>query len=401
MSDGAADLTKQEVAVMSWLQARRGQMIDLLADLVNTDSGTYDKAGVDAAGLILQRFFRERGLDVEIIPHESFGDAIRATLRHETAKDQRPIVLMGHRDTVFPKGEAGRRPFRIEDGRAYGPGVADMKSGLVMNAFVLAALAECGGHPGPVVALVTSDEEIASPSSRTVIEAEARGARAVFNAEPSRAPHVVVCGRKGGVFLACDVYGKAAHSGAHYERGVSAIEELARKIPALHRLTDFERGVTVNVGLISGGQTVNTIAPHARCEIDLRYVRADDRAAMISAIREIVAECSVPGTRGTLAIKGEFLPLEESPAGEALLQLYMSAANAVGFSVEAEFTGGCADSGLTAAQGCPTLCSIGPVGDHGHTPQEYVIIDTLVPCAQALALGVMRLGVAAPHPAMM
>src|SRR5215212_2235497 len=266
-------MTEAESRVVEWLSKQVEAMVSLLGELVNTDSGTYDKPGVDAAGGPLSRFFEAAGLDIEVLPHPTFGDAIRATLPHATANDQRPIVLMGHRDTVFPKGEAGRRPFRIEDGRAYGPGVADMKSGLVMNAFVLAALAECGGHPGPVVALVTSDEEIASPSSRSVIEAQARGARAVFNSEPSRVSHVVVRGRKGGVFLICDVFGKAAHSGAHYERGISAIEELARKIPALHQLTDLDRAITVNVGLVSGGQTVNTVAPHARCEIDLRYVR--------------------------------------------------------------------------------------------------------------------------------
>jgi glutamate carboxypeptidase len=298
---------------------------------------------------------------------------------------------MGHRDTVFPKGEAGRRPFRVENGRAYGPGVADMKSGLVMNAFVIAALARFGGHPAPVVALVTSDEEIASPSSRPVIEAQARASRAVFNAEPSRAPNVIVRGRKGGVFMSFDVYGKAAHSGAHYERGVSAIDELSRKVLALHRLTDLDRGITVNVGLIGGGQTVNTIAPHARGEIDLRYVRSEDRAAMIDAIREVVENCSLPGTTAQLTIKGEFLPLEETPESRTLFEIYRQAARDLGFEVEAEFTGGCADSGLTAGQGCPTLCSIGPVGDGGHTPDEYVLVDSLVPCAQALALSVMRL----------
>jgi glutamate carboxypeptidase len=384
-------LTEHELAVTEWLAARRDEILALLVELVNIDSHTYDKAGVDAVGEVLAAFFRARGLPVDTIPREAFGDVIRATLRHDTAGDKRPIVLMGHRDTVFPKGEAARRPFRIENGRAYGPGVADMKAGLVMNAFVLAVLAECGGHPGPVVALVTGDEEIASPASRSVIEAEALGACAVFNSEPSRAPHVVVRGRKGGVFLVCDVYGKAAHSGAHYERGISAIEELARKIPALHRLTEQDKGITVNVGLISGGLTVNTIAPHAHCEIDVRYVRAEDLQRMISAIGKVVETCSLPGTRATLTIKGEFLPLEESSGGRALLDLYQGAARSLGFAVEAEFTGGCADSGLTAAQGCPTLCSIGPIGDNGHTDDEYVLVDSLVPCAQALAVSVMRL----------
>jgi glutamate carboxypeptidase len=200
-----------------------------------------------------------------------------------------------------------------------------------------------------------------------------------------------VSGRKGGVFMSFDVYGKAAHSGAHYERGVSAIEELSRKVLALHGLTVLNRGITVNVGLIGGGQTVNTIAPHARGEIDLRYVRREDRAAMIDTIREVVEICSVPGTTAQLTIEGEFLPLEESAESRTLFEIYRQAGKDLGIEVEAEFTGGCADSGFTAGQGCPTLCSIGPVGDGGHTPGEYVLVDSLVPCAQALALSVMRL----------
>ena len=140
------------------------------------------------------------------------------------------IVLMGHRDTVFPKGEAARRPFRIENGRAYGPGVADMKAGLVMNAFVLAAFRKFGAAPGPMVGLFTGDEEIGSPEGRIAIEAEGRMARAVFNSEPGRPSGNVVTARKGGVFMMLSIEGKAAHSGGNFEAGISAIEELARKI---------------------------------------------------------------------------------------------------------------------------------------------------------------------------
>ncbi|MBV8426412.1 MAG: M20 family metallopeptidase [Hyphomicrobiales bacterium] len=366
-------------------------MIELLAELVNTDSGSYDKQGVDAAGEVLKRYFVTQGLALETIPQPQYGDQIRATLDHPTSNDRRPIILMGHRDTVFPKGEPKRRPFRIENGRGYGPGVCDMKAGLVMNAFVLAALKRFGGHPGPVVALVTSDEEIASPSSRPVIEAEARAARAVFNAEPSRVGRKITSGRKGGVFSRCEVTGKAAHSGANFKDGVSAIEELARKIPRFHKLTDLAPGTTVNVGLIGGGQTVNTVAPSAWCEIDLRYVKTKDRDQAVAAIQEIAETCSVAGAKSSFTIKGEFLPLEQTPEAKALFDLYQAAASVAGFSVSAEFTGGCADSGYTAAQGCPTLCSVGPVGGKAHTPDEFLEIDTMVPCAQALALSVMRL----------
>jgi len=380
-----------EAAIAAWIADRRSAMIDLLERLVNADSGTYDKSGVDACGDVFKEFFRSLGLEPVTIPHAVFGDAIRTELPKPASDDVRPILLLGHRDTVFPKGEPVRRPFRIDGSRGYGPGVADMKAGLVMNAFVLAAFAELGGHPAPIAMLVTSDEEIASPSSRPVIEAEARGARVVFNSEPSQAPHRITSGRKGGVFMEMTVIGKAAHSGAFYERGISAIEEIARKVQALHRLTDLPAGITVNVGTIKGGQTVNTIAPWASGEIDLRYVKGAQRQLAVDAIRKIVEDCSVPGASATLAIKGEFLPLEETPESLALFSLYRQAARHLGFDVEATFTGGCADSGLTAAQGCPTLCSIGPVGGHGHTPEEYCDLDSLVPCAQALALTIMRL----------
>ncbi len=387
-------MTQTEAAVTAWIAARHDAMVTLLADLVNADSGTYDKAGVDRAGDVLAAFFADHGLEVETIPHAVFGDAIRASLPQPTANDQRPVILMGHRDTVFPKGEPERRPFRIENGRGYGPGVADMKSGLAMNAFVIAALAACGGHPAPVVMLVTSDEEIASPSSRPVIEREARAARCVFNSEPSRSPNVITKGRKGGVFMKMEITGKAAHSGAHYARGISAILEMSHKIAALHAMTDLQAGVSVNVGLIGGGQTVNTIAPSAWGEIDLRYITADQRETMVARIRDCIENCTLPGASGKLTISGEFLPLEETAASRRMFDIYRASGAEVGMNVTAEFTGGCADSGYTAAVGCPTLCSVGPVGGGGHTPDEFVEIASLVPCAKALALSVLRINLA-------
>src|SRR5947208_8468443 len=231
---------------VEWLDGQKGAMLELLEDIVNIDGGSYDKAGVDAVGVRLRGFLEEQGIACETIANENFGDALRATVG---GPSNSVIMLMGHRDTVFPKGEPTRRRFRIENGRAYGPGVADMKAGLVMNAFVLAAFQKFGGAPAPLVALFTSDEEIGSPSSRPVIEAEARRARAVFNSEPGRPSGAVVTGRKGGVFMKCEVKGRAAHSGGNFEQGISAIEELARKIVALHALTEIPKGITVNVGL--------------------------------------------------------------------------------------------------------------------------------------------------------
>lgn len=386
----AARLTTQEARVLEWLGQQGPGMLALLEEVVNTDSGSYDKAGVDAVGERFIRFCNERGLISHREPHETFGDAIHIRL-DDKPTNEKPVVLMGHRDTVFPKGEASRRPFRIVDGIAYGPGVSDMKSGLVMNLFVLTAFKELGGAPAPLAGLITSDEEIASPSSRPVIERVAREARCVFNSEPGRPTGNVVTARKGGVFMRMEIEGRAAHSGGNFEYGISAIGELAQKIVALHAITDLSKGTTVNVGIVKGGQSVNTTAPSAEGQIDLRYVTPKDRTAALARIEEIVATSYVPGTKATLTISGEFLPVNPTAASEQLFSGYQSAAAEVGLTIKGEFAGGCADSGFTAAVGCPTICATGPVGGKAHTAEEYLEVASMVPRAQALALAIMRL----------
>jgi glutamate carboxypeptidase len=387
--------------IPAWLATQHGAMIDLLRRMVDTDSGSYNKPGIDAVGAIVRGFLESHGLTVEALPQSRHGDCLRATIPGQAAgnaggnvaasNSAGNIVLMGHRDTVFPDGEAARRPFTIKDGIAYGPGVADMKAGLVMNCFVLAAFAKFGGTPAPLVGLFTGDEEIGSPEGRPVIEAEARRARVVFNSEPGRVSGNVVTGRKGGVFMAVRVTGKAAHSGGNFAEGISAIEEMARKVQAIHALTDLERGITLNVGLVSGGQSVNTVAPLAEFQIDLRYVDPADKDNIMAAITTIIERSHVPGTRAELTIKGEFLPLTQTPAAKRLFELYVDAAAATGFKTAGEFTGGCADSGFTAGVGTPTICAVGPVGGKAHTPEEFLEIASLVPRAQACARAILSL----------
>ena len=389
-----------EADITAWLATQRQAMTDLLRDMVDTDSGSYNKPGIDAVGEIVERFFAGQGIAVERVPQTRHGDCLRAlvpgngVVASAGSNTGGNVVLMGHRDTVFPDGEAQRRPFTIRDGVAYGPGVADMKAGLVMNAFVLAAFHKFGGAPGPLVGLFTGDEEIGSPEGRAVIEAEARRARVVFNSEPGRVSGNVVTGRKGGVFSAFRITGKAAHSGGNFPDGISAIEELARKIQALHALTDLERGITVNVGLVSGGQSVNTVAPWAEGQIDLRYVTPADRDDIMAQIGAIIGRSYVPGTHAELTIRGEFLPLNQTPAAKRLFELYVDAAASSGFKTDGEFTGGCADSGFTAAIGAPTICAVGPVGGKAHSPEEFLNLDSLVPRAQACARAILRLDAA-------
>jgi glutamate carboxypeptidase len=224
-----------------------------------------------------------------------------------------------------------------------------------------------------------------------VIERHARAARAVFNSEPGRAMGAAVTGRKGGVFMRFDITGKAAHSGANFEAGISAINELAHKTLALHGLSDPPNGITLNVGVVSGGQTVNTVAPWARGEVDLRFITPADRAATMAKVEAIMVRSYVPGTSAKLEITGEFVPLVEGDAGKALFDHYAAGLRELGEEPKALFTGGCADSGFAAATGAPTICAVGPVGGKAHSPEEFMEIETLVPRAKALALAILRL----------
>ncbi len=385
-------ITAREAPVLTWLERQYEPMVGLLGELVNVDSGSFDAAGVARAGEVIRHHLESRGLACEAIPQADGSVSLKATVGpRQPAAGNAHVLLLGHRDTVFPKGTVAERPFRIENSRAYGPGVCDMKAGLVMNAFVLEAFARHGGAPRPLVMLVTSDEEIASPASRPTIEAVASGARAVFNAEPGRPSGNIVSGRKGAMFLSVEVIGKAAHSGSSHDQGVSAIEELCRKVTALHALTDYASGTTVNVGLISGGQSVNTVAPFASARVDVRFRTMAAMAAAEAAILRILGESQLAGTTTRLTEKALFLPLEPSPAGKSLFERYVAAAAELGQTIGGEYTGGSADSGFTAALGVPTVCGTGPIGEKAHSPDEACHLDSLVPRAQILALAIARL----------
>jgi len=375
--------------IVEWLQNNEAAMIALLEELVSIDSGSRDKPGIDAVGNVLIRFYAEHAMPVTRTPAEVNGD-ILAFRNPAAIGGNKPFLLMGHRDTVFTKGEVARRPFRITDGRGYGPGVADMKAGLVMNAFVAAALQRF--RPDiPVMALATGDEEIGSPFSRPHIEEAARGARVVFNSEPGRVTGNIVNGRKGGLTFKLDVEGRAAHSGVNYSEGRSAIDVLARKIIALHALSRVDDGLTINVGVITGGTTVNTVAPQASAEVDLRYVTPEQRAAVLADIAAIVAHTEMPDTKAEFTIRSEFLPLVETSESAVITRAYLQTARSFGSEIAAEFTGGCADSGFTASVGTPTICGAGPVGGKAHTVDEYIEVNTLLERATFAAATILSL----------
>ncbi|MCC5904461.1 MAG: M20 family metallopeptidase [Halomonas sp.] len=371
----------------NWLEGQQQAMVDCLEALVNIDSNSYDKAGTDAVADLITQWLEQDGITVIRHQRPDSGDILEAQLGG-TAQDH--ALIMGHRDTVFPTGTVANRGYSQKENLGFGPGVADMKSGLVMNCFVLRALSRLPHCPLPVRALFTADEEIGSPDGRDFIEAAAEGAQAVLNVEPGRVSGNVVTGRKGGAGFSIEVTGKAAHSGVSHADGASAIEALARKIIQLHALTDYEAGITTNVGTITGGVSRNTVAPFASAQLDIRFVTTAQRDQLYQAIEAIIAEPDIPGTVATIEQTSEFYPLEERMSS-ALFELYQSQAKAIGFDVEGEFTGGCSDAGWTASLGIPTLCGLGPIGAKMHTDEEYCLLDTLVPRTQALAATLLSL----------
>ena len=375
--------------LIDWLNAQQENMLSLLADLVNIDSNSFDKVGVDKVADRLQAFFDDHAIPYETIPLTDHGDTLRAVV--SGGDGNRPILLCGHRDTVFATGEVKKRPFSTRDGKAFGPGVADMKPGLVINAFILAAFHKFGGHPNPLVGLFTGDEEVGSPSSKDVIIAEAEKARLAFNSEPSRPSGNIVTKRKGGIFCHCAITGVAAHSGGFFTDGCSAIEELAHKIQALHALTDLDRGTTINVGLVSGGQSVNTIAAEASCAIDVRYQQTADRDDIMAQVRAICEKVSVEGTSSSFSIRGEFQPLNPSAQSDELFALYQESAAQDDVIIEGEHSGGCADSGFIAAVGTPVICGVGPVGGNYHRPDEWMQIDSLAQRARFIGNTILKL----------
>ena len=377
--------------VMTWLDQQQPAMTALLERIVNIDSGSYDLAGVDAVGEAIQAHLKERGIETEVIPRPHAAFCLTAKVDAASGSEGPSILMMGHRDTVFPKGEAAKRPFSIKGDKAFGPGVADMKCGLVMNCFVAEAFHRHGGHDRPIRLLFTSDEEIGSPSSKAVIEAMARGASVVFNSEPGRPNGNIVTRRKGAWFSTLKVHGVAAHSGSAHEKGASAILALCRKVEALSAMTDYQSGLTVNVGLIEGGQSANTVPPFAKASLDIRYRSKESLPDIKAMVEAIIKRTDVERTQGEIEDPVIFPPLEATAANQALFERYANVSAKLGIEVGEEHSGGAADSGFTSALGVPTVCAVGPIGEKGHQQDEAVHLDTLVPRAKAVAATILDL----------
>ncbi|CAM3270655.1 M20 family metallopeptidase [Brevibacillus invocatus] len=372
-----------------YLQSKQEEMLHLLEKLVNIDSGTYVKSGIDEVGRVLQKEYEALGYVVKVDQQPERGNNL--TFRHKDASDPQ-ILAIAHMDTVFVEGTVSERPFTRDEKRAYGPGVHDMKGSQVALLYALKALIQENAEAYKnVVILLNTDEEIGSPESRPLIEAVAKETKYALIVEPSQSGETVVSQRKGGGKYFLKVSGIAAHAGGEPEKGRSAIEELAHKIVKLHALTDLEAGVTLNVGIVRGGTSVNTISPHAYGALDVRVETPEQAEEIDRKIREICATPDVEGTSIELTGKMRRPPLILSDASRELLAVVQEAGRELGVEITDIKSGGGSDGNLTAAVGVATIDGLGPVGAHAHSAEEYLEIDSLVERTLLIAKVIQKL----------
>ncbi len=357
-----------------------------LERLVGIDCGSYTKAGVDEIGRWVAERMRHVGGVVESHPHDSLGDTVVGRWMGDTDASRR-VLLIGHMDTVFDPGTARARPFRIEDGVARGPGVTDMKAGLLAGLYAIDALSHvAGGVPLSRLAFVANpDEEIGSPTSTPHIRELAADADVCLVLECARANGDIVSSRKGILDARITIGGRAAHAGVEPEKGRSAIAAAADLVTRLHGLNGRWAGVTVNVGLVRGGTRPNVVAERCELEVDVRARTRADLEAAEAEIGGLLASLAVPDTTASLETMARWWPMEKLPAAGRLVDHAVALGRRLGFSLRDAATGGASDANTTAGMGVPTIDGLGPVGGNDHSPAEYLEVDSIVPRTTLLA----------------
>lgn len=363
--------------------------MERLRALVEMESPTENKHAVDACVALTERFCLEAGGKIKRHRQKKYGDLLEARFG-TTSRGRKPIILLGHLDTVWPLETLRTMPFSVRNGRAWGPGVLDMKAGVAMALTALEVLQARKLLNRQVILLLNSDEETGSEVSRPVTEKLAQDSEAVFVLEPAQGLEgAYKTARKGVGEFRLHVRGVAAHSGVDFNRGHSAILELARLVGKVSEFTELERGTTVNVGVLGGGTRSNVIAAEAWADVDVRIARKADAARIEKRFRSL----QVADKKCSLAVEGGLNrpPMERTPATVKLFQRAQRLAAEIGIPLEEAATGGGSDGNFTSAMGVPTLDGMGAVGEGAHAANESIVLEHLAPRTALLAAMVMDL----------
>jgi glutamate carboxypeptidase len=369
----------------AYLHQQMPAMVSLLRELVEIESQSDEKAGVDHVGVLIAQQLQRLGATVQMFPQVQTGDHVLGTFN---AGGGSPIVMILHMDTVWPTGTLAKRPVRIEGDRFYGPGAYDMKASSVIALFALQALRVLGLWPQHEIRVFfTSDEETGSHTSRALIENIAQGAALCMVMEPALADGKLKSSRKGVGDFRVTAYGRAAHAGAEHRNGINAIEELAHQVLRIQALTDYARGVTFNVGDIHGGGVTNVVPDWATLQVDTRVAVLADAQWVMDALYGL--RPVLPGTR--LEISGEMNrpPMECNAQRLAIFRRVQDIGRTVGLDLDHGPSGGGSDASFTAGLGIPTLDGFGAVGDGAHAVHEHVLLPSL-PERAALCAAILR-----------
>lgn len=370
-------------------EQQRENIVETIRQLVGIESPSDNKSAVDRVSVAIAEKFAALGGRAHFHHASDVGNHLQVDFAGESS--QKPVLLLGHYDTVYPLGTLATMPCRISSGRLWGPGVLDMKSGIALMLHAIEALqAWLGRLPRPVTVLLVSDEEIGSDSSRSITESLAKQSSSVLVLEPSYGlKGAVKTARKGVGEYELKITGVASHSGLDFEKGQSAILELAHQIVAIQKLVDLKRGLTLNVGLIRGGTRVNVVPAEASASLDVRIARMKDAVAIdrqLHALKPFNRKCK-------LELKGGINrpPMERTPGVAALYEKAVALARELGWKLTEAAVGGGSDGNFTAGLGIPTLDGLGGVGEGAHAVHESIVISEL-PRRAALLAGLIECG---------
>jgi glutamate carboxypeptidase len=369
--------------------ARREAILQSIRELVERETKSREESRLNEIASFVSGQLREIGGQVELIPQNGYGTHLRARFDFGHDRMEQGVLVVGHLDTVWPVGSLKRLPFRVTpEGRAHGPGIFDMKSGVAILVESLRTIvSQRLATKRPVTLLLTCDEEIGSRTSRPLIEEDAKNAAAALILEPPISGGVVKTGRKGIGTFTVRALGRAAHAGLDPEKGVNAIVELAHQTLRLSALNDYGRGVTVSVGLVEGGSALNVVPACASAKVDVRFWTPEDGKNLIAAIRGLT-----PVTAGAkIEVSGGINrpPMPRSEKNIALYEHARALAAELGFELKDEVVGGGSDGNFIAAMGVPTLDGLGVDGAGAHAEHEHIVIDD-IPRRAALLTRLMQ-----------
>lgn len=379
-------MSNEEMREKAWaaIDADHENMLELWQELVNVDCGTANKAGVDSVANKLEAILQGLGFKTRQVQFAKAGNMLIGELGDLTKPF---VILTGHMDTVFKDGTAAERPFKIVDGKAYGPGCLDMKGGIVIFLSALKALLAQGYKEHPIKVILAGDEENGHANSNAdeVFMAESKGAFAAFNFETGFEDGGLVVERKGVWQFTLEAYGRSAHVGNDPENGRSAIIEICHKALDINALTDWETGCTFNVGIIEGGTVSNAVPAYAKIKCDMRYNDYKYVAEMKKKVQAIADKQYVPDTKTVFTSLTEFRNMQEVAGTETLFELVRAAAVEMGLPApKPKAVGGGSDSAYTTAVDVPTICAMGVQGARNHTAEEYAVVSTLFDRAKLL-----------------